>query len=249
MTVTQSAFNLGLFDPILPTPAGLCDPQGRPAGKRFDVYRNNVIVGLSDALSDCFPVIQKLIGEQNFSGLAGIFVRAHPPTSSLMMFYGDAFAEFLASFEPFAHLGYLPDVARLELAIRRSYHAADSSSITPQELQALPTERLLAASLAIAPAVQVVQSEWPILAIWRFNMVSGAENPAMASEDVLITRPGFDPDLSLLPQNGAAFIRQLSDGVTFGTVLDQAGEIDLSAMLELLLKGRAITRIIERDRL
>jgi len=247
MIVAQSAFNQGVFDPNLPTPSGLCDPQGRLAGKRFDVYRNNVIVGLRNALGDCFPVIKKLIGEENFTGLAGIFVRAHPPTSPLMMFYGDPFPEFLASFEPFAHLGYLPDVARLELAIRRSYHAADVTPIAPQDLQTLPTERLLTASLTIAPTVQIVRSQWPILAIWRFNMVSDAEKPAMAAEDVLITRPGFDPELHLLPPNGADFIHQLTAGATFGAALDHAGEVNLAAILELLLNGGAITEIIERD--
>ena len=44
---------------------------------------------------------------------AGIFLRQHPPSSPLMMFYGEAFPEFLAGMQQLSHLGYLPDVARL----------------------------------------------------------------------------------------------------------------------------------------
>ena len=39
-----------LLDPEAAIPPGLVDRAGRAAGKRFDVYRNNVAVGLADAL-------------------------------------------------------------------------------------------------------------------------------------------------------------------------------------------------------
>ena len=144
---THSNFSKALLDPSVPTPMGLVDPQGRPAGKRFQVYRNNVVVGLIDALRDSFPVIVKLLGDDNFNAIAGVFVRAHPPKSPLMMFYGDAFADFLAGFEPLAHLGYLPDVARLEQALRRAYHAADCPVFDPALLQHLTPDQLMAAQI------------------------------------------------------------------------------------------------------
>jgi len=41
-------------------PASLTDGSEQPAGKRFNVYRNNVIVSLKEALSESFPVVTKL---------------------------------------------------------------------------------------------------------------------------------------------------------------------------------------------
>ena len=40
----QTAFTTALLDHAIPAPAGLTNPFGGPAGKRFDVYRNNVAV-------------------------------------------------------------------------------------------------------------------------------------------------------------------------------------------------------------
>ena len=70
MSVSQAKFTQALLNPEAAIPAGLIDPQGRPAGKRFNVYRNNVIVSLMDAMETAFPVIQKLIGAENFRNLS-----------------------------------------------------------------------------------------------------------------------------------------------------------------------------------
>ena len=58
MFTTQSEFGAALFDPELAVPDSLRDGENQPAGKRFNVYRNNVIVSLKQALSQSFPVIK-----------------------------------------------------------------------------------------------------------------------------------------------------------------------------------------------
>ncbi len=243
--MSLTAFRDAILDPSLGTPEGVTDPQGRPAGRRFSVYRNNVTVGLTEALRQSFPAILKLVGEDFFTAMAIEHLRAHPPTSPLMMFYGDAMPDFLARFVPVQHLAYLPDVARLELALRHSYHAADAAPVPAERLQSLPPERLMAARIGIAPAVRLLRSDWPVHSIWAANM-RGAESPKTAlPEDVLITRPAFDPEPHLLPKGAAGFIAALQDGFTFGDAFDAAGPFDLTATLGLLLAGGAITDIIE----
>lgn len=249
MTVSQTDFRQALLDPALAVPEGLLDPVGRQAGKRFDVYRNNVVVSLTNALAEAFPVIRKLLGENNFGILAGHFVRAHPPASPLIAYYGAELPDFLEEFEPVQSLGYLPDVARLELGLRASYHAADSVAIEPAALQEIPGEVLPDCKLALSPAVQLLRSRWPIGAIWHFNMTEGAPQPQMAAEDVLITRPEFDPQIVILPAGGAEFVAALSAGETFGTALDRAvaaaDDFDLATTLGALLGGGAITDILK----
>ncbi|WP_170402144.1 HvfC/BufC N-terminal domain-containing protein [Ruegeria arenilitoris] len=251
MSVSQSEFRAALLDPTAPVPEGLLDDQARPAGRRFSVYRNNVAVSLTEAMHQAFPVITKLLGSQNMDSLAGIYLRQHPPSSPLMMFYGESFPEFLADTEQLAHLGYLPDVARLELALRRSYHAADSQPITPDALAALPPEDLMQARLGFAPTMQLIRSDWPIHAIWRFNTEDGAPKPQPGAQDVLITRPEFDPSPHLLPPGGFDWITAMQAGQTIGQAFEatttRTPAFDLGATLALLLQGSAITSVtIER---
>ena len=94
--MNQSAFRAALLDPDRPVPPGVTDPEGRPAGSRFDVYRNNVTASLTEALRQAFPVIRKLVGEEFFTAMVIAHVRAHPPRSPMLMLYGADMPGFLA---------------------------------------------------------------------------------------------------------------------------------------------------------
>ena len=244
MNVRQAAFAAGLLDPNLPAPEGLQNPGGDPASKRFDVYRNNVAVSLTDALETAFPIIHKLVGDEFFRAMAGVYLRKHQPSSPLMMFYGEHMPQFLRRFEPAKSLPYLPDIARLELALRNAYHAADAAPIEAQMLAELTPDALMATRFAFAPATQVISSEYPIHAIYRANTDPDAPKPLMAAENVLITRPQLDPQLHSIDDAAAACLTALMARQPLGLAMTQAGDdLDLGALLGLLLGQGAITTL------
>ena len=235
----HSIFSAALLDPGAAMPPDLTDPQGRPAPKRFAVYRNNVVVSLTRALEDGFPTVAKLVGEIFFAAMAGAFVRAHPPTSPVLTLYGVDFADFLADFPPVARLGYLPDIARLDYGLRQSYHAADA---VPADLTFVTPEALMHSRLTFAPAVRLLVSDWPVHSIWLANAKSGPK-PVMRAEAVLITRPEFDPEPQLLGPGCAAVIAALQEGAPLVAALDAAPDCDPTALLTLLIQGGVIARI------
>lgn len=246
--MTQAGFAAALLNPDLAVPEGLVDAKGQPAGRRFSVYRNNVAGSLTEALKQGFPVLVKLLGEEFFTAMAGVFLRSHPPQSRIMMLYGAAMPAFLAGFPPLAHLPYLADVARLEQALREAYHAADAAPVLPERLSALPPEQFLAARLQLAPALRLVTSRYPIWSIWRANAQGAAPPTEMRPEAALILRPEFDPAPQLLPPGGAVFMAALMANETLGAALDQAGEgFDIGTMLALLIGGNAIIGLSEES--
>lgn len=249
----QAEFLSALLDAECPAPDGVLGPSGRPAGKRFDVYRNNVVVSLTEALETGFPVVRKLVGDAFFGAMAGVFLRAHPPSSPVLSRYGEALPGFLKSFPPAASLPYLPDVARLELALRHAYHAADPTPFDAEALSNLPPDELMSATLSLAPAVQVVASPWPIHGIWRANTDADAPPPGAGAQTVLVTRPGFDPVATVLDPAAAVFVEALLAGSGLGAAAETANEtdpaFDLSQILGLLLAHGAITAVKERPAL
>lgn len=249
MTTSQTSFTDAIFDPHAPRLAGLSDGLGRAAGRRFDVYRNNVIASLIEALEAAFPVTCKLVGAENFKTLAGDFARKHPPSSPLMMFYGAEMPVFLAHYAPVAGIRYLSDVARLEIALRESYHAEDAVPMDPAALGQLSPEALMQAHLTLVPSLRLVRSPWPIHAIWRLNQEEGAPKPQAGAQDVVILRAGFDPVLHLLPAGSGAFIAGLLRGASLGDAVTQATAeadgFDLTQTLTLLIGNAAIFELGE----
>lgn len=245
--MSQSQFTRAILDASLPVPEGLLDGHNRPAGARFNVYRNNVVVSLTEAMHSAFPVISKLLGKENMDGVSGLYIRAHPPSSPMMMFYGEHFPAFLAKMKQLGHLGYLADVARLELALRRSYHAADATPITANALGQIAPDTLMQTRLTLAPSIQLVTSPWPIFDIWRYNTNDSAPKPEAVSQDILITRPEFDPIPQRLPVGGAFWISSLMQGQPIGKAHESTQistpEFDLGATLTLLLQGEAIVNL------
>jgi len=243
--MTQTEFAAALLDPQAALPPGLIGPDGLPAQRRFAVYRNTVTASLTRALEAGFPTVRKLVGEAFFGAMAVAFLRAHPPRTPQLARYGADLPEFLASFPPVARLGYLPDVARLDQAMRDSYHAADATALTEAEFQRHVDTDITARRVRLQPALRLIRSGWPLHAIWAANH-AGGPTPLPGAEDVVVVRPAFDPVPHKLPQGGGAFLAALLDGRSLGDSLKATPQgFDLTTTLGILIAGRAITGVLE----
>ena len=66
--------------------ADILETSDIPLTRRMDVYRNNVMSGLGNALSANFPLLEKLVGRDFLSSMVRAYIVAHPPTSGCLTF-------------------------------------------------------------------------------------------------------------------------------------------------------------------
>lgn len=248
-------FGAAALNARLPTPEGLVGPDGLPSEKRFAVYRNNVVVGLVKALQAAYPVIHRLVGDDFFRVMATYYVRRDPPASPLLMHYGESFPDFLAIFDPVAHLPYLPDVARLERARLQAFHAAEAGPLQAAALSRIAPSDFGAQVLTLHPSTHVLTSRFPARTIWQANLAPEPPppiDPMSGPEDTLILRPEAEVLALPLPPGGAAFVTALQKGKpVMVAALDGIAatpSFDMSGTLGLLFANRAIidTRIPEK---
>jgi Putative DNA-binding domain len=246
----ERSFADALLSADRPVPCGITAHNTTLPARRFAVYRNNVVLGLGKALKSRFPVVEKIVGEEFFAAMARVFVMEQPPRSPLLATYGDCFPAFIAAFEPAREIPYLADVARLEAARTRPYHAADAAPIETSHFAALDGHVVERIGIDLHPSVEIVRSPHPIVTIWAMNSgeleLAPIEN--WRGEDALVARPNLEVQVRRLPPGGAAFLLALAAGLPLGDAaehaLADAPDFDLANNLAGLIGSGLVRNIV-----
>jgi hypothetical protein len=188
--------------------------------------------------------VERLVGPDFFRGMARVFVGEALPQTPVLLDYGAGFPAFVERFSPASTLPYLADVARIDWAWHRAYHAAEGQSLAPRDLSAVPAEQLGGARFTLHPSVQALASPWPSLSIWRTNRHDEevrSVNLRAGGEETLVSRPGHEVGVWHLPTGGSLFIHRLLAGKTLSDAAGATGaEFDLVTTLQTLLTSGAI---------
>ncbi len=249
---TQQEF----FDALLaadsaeaPCPPGLLSWNQSDPARRFAVYRNNVLSSLIDALAQGFPVLQQLVGEEFFRAMAKMFVRAQPPRSRILAFYGQEFPAFVEAFAPAASLPYLADLARLEMLRIQAYHAADATTLAPQDIGAALADEAGLGELrwVLHPSVAVLRSRHAVVSLWGAHqglLEITTVNPALA-QTALVVRLGLEVSIVGIAEASGFFIEQLLQDVSLGQAAaaseDRFPQFELSTALGTLLHWHCVS--------
>jgi hypothetical protein len=200
-----------------------------PAERHLQVYRNNIFESLTGALKAVYPAVERLVGTGFFAYAADGYIRRHPPASGNLHDFGEDFAAFLAGFEPARALAYLPDVARLEWAWHRAFHAADGNPLALAALATVAPEHYGELRFRLHPSAQLLASGYPILRIWQVNQSdhTGDATVDLAEGGVrlLVVRRGLDVVVESLRAGDDALLRAFAAGQN----LEQAGAAALAA--------------------
>lgn len=245
----QREFANALLDADRAVPAGLTSHSARRPGKRFAVYRNNVVVSLIEALRARFPAAERIVGKEFFRAMARVFALSQPPRSKILHTYGDDFSDFIATFEPAAELPYLADVARLEAARTRAYHAADAAPLTAADFADVAADAIGTLRLSLHPSLEILCSPHPVVTIWSMNAGEIELGPIenYVPEDALILRPHWDVMVHRLPPGGAVFIEALRRGRTLAEAAEHANasepRFDLTGNLASLIGSGAVIAV------
>lgn len=204
------------------------------ARRRLAIYRDAIDAARRRALRSAFPVVARLVGDAFFGEAARLLAPSHPPASADLNRYGEAFPAFLAAYPHASGMPWLADVARLEWARHESLLAADAPALDFASLALLPEERQPAIRFDLHPAVRLVRSAWPVLAIWEANQPDrdGTPDRDEGADDVLAWREGGSVRLERLSRAQAAFVEGLARGLPLGEAVTD--DLDFAPLLARL---------------
>ncbi|MDA0703602.1 MAG: DNA-binding domain-containing protein [Proteobacteria bacterium] len=198
------------------------------AGEGEAVHAANIRSGLVETFRASFPVAEALVGSDYFRRLAITFSAAHPPERPILAEYGANLPAFLADHAVAKELPYLTDVARLEWLRQLAYFAADAESVAAEGLAALAEADRIALRLARHPSVGLLESAYPVYAIWAAHQPGGPAleeiDPAGAGECGAVYRAGAAVRHLPLDPVGIALLRAFDGGTALDGVLASLGE-------------------------
>lgn len=243
-----------LHDPTLPI-QGLRTWNGSDPQQRFAVYRNNVMASLSDALAETFPVVRACLGEAVFRSIAIDFVRAHPPADAVLARYGQGFPAYLAPSGAVEGAPWLPDLAALEWAYVRCFHAAGCQPIEPEMLSVYiaQPDGLAGLHFRLQAAVEALSSSYAIVSLWGAHQRGEPLNcsPLHQQESAWVLREGLQTMVVRVGEADVVFLRALQAGVSLAGAAEQAFEADaafeLGRSLGLMLRYRLITGVEQEE--
>lgn len=208
-----------------------------PSSRGLAAYRANAHASAQRALQAVYPVLEQLIGADNFSYLARDFWHQCPPQRGDLAQWGEDLAAFVAASQQLASTPYLADVARTEWALHACALAGDATQdiasftlLTQHDPQAL--------ALRMAPGACVLRSAYPAAAITLAHQGVGSLDDAASllragtAQAALVWRQGFAPRLRVLHEAELAFTAATCEGRALSTALDAApANFDFSTWL------------------
>ena len=224
----QREFGTAILNPQAVLPPGLVGPDGEPSLRRFSVYRNNVVVGLIDALKQSYPAVTRIVGEEFMTAMTRIYVANEPPSSPILLRYGESLADFIEGFEPALTVPYLADVARMERAWNEAYHARDTAALDPSTLASLEPHDFERVIFIPHPSLRLVSSSYPALSIWQMNVEGAEPQPIDLSrcEQAMFLRPHADVEARAVSASSFALVQALVRGETVVQALRGAAQHD-----------------------
>lgn len=243
----QARFTRAIRAPGATAPDGITTRPGTDLQQRFNIYRNNHVVGLVQALESTFPVTRQLVGSAFFGAAAMDYVRDHPPASPVLLLYGETFGDFLASLPGIQRYPYVADVARLEWARIFALNAADAAPVPVALLSGVAEDALGDATLSLHPSLRLLDSRWPVLSIWRDCREPGESGPVTLDrrERLVMVRPDSEVVTWLTGAAEFDFVRHLANGGTLAAAANAALAIDdrfdLAAELAALFQRGLVT--------
>ena len=216
---------------------------------RLNVYRNNVVVSLIDALSDIFPVTEAVVGDEFFRAMARVYLLEQQPTSPVISEYGAGFSNFIRYFPPVESLPFLADLATLEqtmltLTNSEEYETLDHEAVAAAFSSVNDPSHL---QLSIPPTTQILTSPFAIGSM--YNLHFSDDNRSFSDIDInnneylLLAKSHLYAQLHVIQEDEAIFMKNLKLEKHLEQAIPASETFDLSQTLAKLIEWKILTNI------
>ena len=131
---------------------------------RLAIYANAYRYRLIDALSDNYPSVHTLLGDEDFYNNGVKYIAAYPSHHFSIRYFGNQLETFLA--KQYKDTAVLAEMARFEWALRDAFDAKDIPSLDLDALQEIAPEAWVNLHFNLHPSAARLDLEWNVPQLW-----------------------------------------------------------------------------------
>jgi hypothetical protein len=218
-----------------PAAAALLRPLA-DAPPRLGIYRNAFRGRLIEALRSNYPVLHRVLGDDDFAALALAYLAGHPSRVPSIRWFGHALPAWLAGRleadrEALPHPA-LADLARMEWAVGKSFDAADAEPLDRESLARTDPAHWPALRFAAHPSLRVVELAWAVEPLWRAltdDEHAHTDPPDPHAHRLLVWRQGLESRWRALPADEADALVACIAGERFADLCERIAAADPAA--------------------
>ncbi|HEY5716214.1 MAG TPA: DNA-binding domain-containing protein [Psychromonas sp.] len=201
----------------------------------LQVYRNNFVMGITEALSATYQHTLALVGEEFFNAVARQFIISQPPKENNLISYGSGFSEYLQSLEQLTNLPYVAEMAAFEWLLEETTtKKLQRSELDLQQLQSVPADQLENIIFQTATQVCLFSSSQNIQHLYQMMIRNAVQETDLNQPCYLALKKQANFAVELISLNEAEFLlmQQVMQQKQLGKIAPQSLLQSLPQLLE-----------------
>lgn len=144
------------------------------------IYQHAYQLRLAEALQYNYPALYQLFGDDEFLALSRQYCQQFPSSHPSIRWFGMQLSEFLNHYEPYSTIPLFGELAQFEWALRHTIDAADTHSLSANELQNIPPQKWGTLQIKTHPSLSLFHFNWNTTQVWQ-ALASECEPPQPVS--------------------------------------------------------------------
>lgn len=147
----------------------------RSAKQRMTFYANAYRMRLQEALNIDYERLHGYLGDDLFATLMQQYIDNYPSHHPSLRHFGQHLIELVEAMEPFNRYPEIAEITHIEQAFANSFDAADSDSVSLNQLAQLQPDAWATLTLRFHAAVQLLPQQYNSFQMWK--ALSNEETP------------------------------------------------------------------------
>ncbi len=133
----------------------------------LNIYQNAYQLRLVDSLKTDYPILLKVLGEDDFFEMALNYIDEYPSESYSMRHFGRYLARFLAQFTPYNERRYLAEMAQFEWLLVEVFDQSDTDIATVDDMTQFKPEQWSEITVELNPWLHLMTFNWNLIDLYQ----------------------------------------------------------------------------------